>query len=115
MALTDAQKVKVRRYLGYSAVFSSQRDYLSTVFINMSDAVTDEVVDILDAIAEIDANLASTSGAQAGIIQVEEVRWDPGSKLSTAMADRARLITELANLLGVQIMNGSGGGPMMRG
>lgn len=115
MALTDAQKVKIRRYAGLPLNSSGGNDTLDNRLATLSAAAEAEVVSILDAIADIDAKLTELGTSTGGIIQVEEIRWDAGMSLSVTRSERARLIDELITLLGLTTTSGRGNGPTLRG
>lgn len=120
MALTDAERVKVARYLGYS-ILAPTNDYLGRTLTDLGSrpAAEAEVRAILAQIAAVDAATATVSSStdRAGLSRVEDVWFNTGSGAFAAQtADRNRLIDELANLLGVPRLSGTqGGGPTLRG
>lgn len=113
MAFTDAQTVAVRRYLGWS--LRSPQDELSRMLIDMPAAGEAVIVDIITKIAAIDSavNTTATSSSRIGIKKVEDVEffWS-GDSFAAQNANRAQLITDLSNLLGVPVKNAGGGGRM---
>ena len=121
MALTDAERVKVRRYLGYS-VLAPTNDWVGRTLTDLATrpAAEAEVQAILAAIADVDEAIAaaSSSTSRAGLKRVEDVEFfgGPGA-LSTMTADRDRLISELSDLLGIPRASSGArnGGAMMRG
>ena len=114
MALTDAEKIKVRRYLGYN-VNAPANDFLGRTLADLSAAAATEVSGILTQIAAIDTatTTAASSASRAGIKRVEDVEFfGAGSSFAAQSGERDRLIDELASMLGVPRQNGTSGGAM---
>lgn len=115
MALTDAEKIKVRRYLGYN-VNAPANDFLGRTLTDLSAAAATEISSILTQIAAIDTVTAgvASSASRAGISEVVgEVKFfGAGSSFSAQTGERNRLIDELASMLGVPRASGSAGGTM---
>lgn len=114
MALTDAQVIKVRRYLGYSITLW-QDDPLTRMLNDLSSAGQTEVIDIITKIAAIDSavNTTATSSSRIGIKKVEDVEFfGSGESFAAQNANRAQLVSDLSNLLGVPVKNAGGGGRM---
>lgn len=114
MALTDAQVIKVRRYLGYS-ITSWPDDPLTRMLNDLSAAGQAEVIDIITKIAAIDSaiNTASTSSGRVGIKRVEDVEFfGAGASFSAQNANRGQLVSELSSLLGIPVKTAGGGGTM---
>lgn len=113
MALTDAQVVSVRRYLGWS--LRSPDDELSRMLVGLSAAAEAVIIDIITKIAAIDSaiNTAATSASRIGIQRVEEVVFfGAGSSFDAQATNRGQLVQDLSNLLGVPVKNAGGGGAM---
>ncbi len=114
MALTDAQVVTVRRYLGLGHVRSPD-DPLSRMLNDLTADGQTEVIDIITKIAAIDSaiNTAATSASRIGIQRVEEVVFfGAGSSFDAQATNRGQLVQDLSNLLGVPVKNAGGGGAM---
>ena len=114
MALTDAEKIKVRRYLGYN-VNAPANDFLGRTLTDLSAAAATEISSILTQIAAIDTVTtgAASTASRAGIKRVEDVEFfGAGSSFSAQTGERNRLIDELASMLGVPRASGSAGGTM---
>ena len=114
MALDDAKKAKIRRYLGYPDASAYQINDLAGAFERLSAAGEVEVEAILADIATIDTRSTAVAGT-AGLARVEDVWFAAGDGFRDLDARRSRLIQELANLLGVSIMTGRGSGFCPRG
>ena len=114
MALTAAEKIKVRRYLGYPTVVPSN-DFLGRTMNDLSAEAATEISAILVQIAAIDSaaiSAASASG-RAGIKRVEDVEFfGAGSSFAAQDAMRAKLVNDIANMLGVPLFSSSGGGAL---
>lgn len=115
MALTDTQRAKVRRYLGYPDVGTELAHSLEGAMDNLTEAGEVEVEDILAKIATIDAQVDGNV-AYAHLKRAEDVEFYAGG-FGALSGRRNQLIDELANILGVDHMNttGSRGGPCLRG
>lgn len=115
MALTDAEKIKVRRYLGYN-VNAPANDFLGRTLADLSAAAATEVSGILTQIAAIDTAVSgfASSAVRAGVSEVVgEVKFfGAGAAFATQYGERDRLTDELASMLGVPRQNGSSGGAM---
>ena len=95
MALTGAQKVRIRRYLGYTA----DTNLLDDEFAGLSADAEAEVVAVLAEIAALRGALTDSDAATFS--KVEDVTFrDTGGR---AEGEIARLIGELAAMLGVDI------------
>lgn len=116
MALTDAQKAKCRRYLGYPDVNRTAYSELEGAFASLSAAGEVEVADILTQIAAIDASRSGLTGTdRAGISRVEDVHFDGSSGLADLQGERKRLIAELGAMLDVTPRTGGSTGFLSRG
>ncbi len=112
MALSTDSKVQVRKYLGYpltTTVLDAAIDALDTSSEN-------EVLAILDELADVESRVAGYARDVAGIARVNTLEFTPGQ----AIADLEHLgnnqAQRLANALGVEVKalpfgNGSKRGP----
>lgn len=116
MALDNSQKAKIRRYLGYPDVSQLRYDRLEDAMSGLSAEGEVEVEAILTSIATLDAQRTSNI-AYANIQRAEEVWFYEGGS-ALLMQERARLIGELAGILGVPLnssASASSGGACLRG
>lgn len=120
MALTDAQKAKVRLYLGFSDISRQTPTHwrLESILAGSLSAEGEAViVDLLSQLATVDTDLASVQGAsRAGIVSVDNggVVWSSnGMSAATSVANRGRmLVRRLARTIGVEpFADMFGGGP----
>jgi len=109
MALTDAQKAKIRSYLGYSAVYGPSDTYRH----NRNDL--DQAMAVIDAEAEllVEADLAlidtlwgqftSSSGivAKAGLKRVDDIEFYQGGQVKDFRSVGGALVDKLAAYFGV--------------
>lgn len=116
MALDNSQKAKIRRYLGYPDVGTELDWRLEGAMNQLSAEGEVEVEAILAAIATLDAQRTSNL-SYLNLKRAEEVEfYDGGTAL--LMQERARLIDELAGILGVPLnssASASSGGACLRG
>lgn len=105
MALDSTQKAKIRRYLGYPDSGRDQYYDLEGAFTTLSAAGEVEVEAIMADIAAIDTRSTAVAGT-AGLTRVEDVWFSSGDGFRDLDARRARLIGELAALLGITHMSG---------
>jgi hypothetical protein len=109
MALSSAQKARIRYYLGYSDV--SQGGGPNRLEMAMSALTTDAqtiVEDLLTKLAATDTDAVSVSGAnRAGIIEVDNggVKWAPDGKSAASAVSRQGSIwaSRLAVMFGVEL------------
>jgi hypothetical protein len=105
MALSTAQKARIRYYLGYSDV--SQGGSPNRLELAMQDITSDAqtiVVEILAAIATVETQL-TTAGTRAGIVSVDNggVVWssDGLSPLRALANEGRRQVGRLSSMFGV--------------
>ena len=119
MALSDAQKAQVRRYLGYPDGYR----YIYTELENAMTALSSEgetlVTDILTKLASIETKLTSAWDHQK-VTRVEDVYFSGAGEVQSLRHEGRRLVADLASLLAVTPLrtpfsSGSGGGPTLRG
>lgn len=123
MALTEAERAKVRMYLGYQdpAVFPRVWGYAvnSSIETNM-DRIGPETEQLvrktLLQLSAIDDGVygdgagAGGTVAQAGIESLGqgEIKWFPGGATQARLAATPALVKRLADLLGVQVLKSFG-------
>lgn len=116
MALDNSQKAKIRRYLGYPDASQLRYDRLEDAMSGLSAEGEVEVEAILASLAALDAQRV-TNLAYLNLKRAEEVEiYEGGGAL--LMQERARLIAELAGILGVPVNTttaASSGGACLRG
>lgn len=107
MALTNAQKAKIRLYLGYSDMSRQGFQDLEGVMNNLSTDAETIVIAALASLATIDTSLDDVASAnRAGIIEVDNggVKWENGSAPSRAIAAAGRRhVNRIASTLGIRI------------
>lgn len=118
MALSLAQKARVRMYLGYSQA-TGGGDPLERVFPGLTAETEDLVAEILASIATVETQITAAR-TQAQFSRVEDVYFADTAGLRGLRAEGQRLCQRLASLLGVSVANdvfgtGSSNGPTLRG
>ena len=108
MALTDTQKAKIRRYLGYPDVNREAHHDLEGAMDALSAEGETIALDILSKLDSMETT-STTTWSRAGIERVEDVWFSPSDTVGMLGAERSRLVNDLANLLDVSPMNGAGG------
>jgi len=117
MALSDANKAKIRRHLGYSDVGADPHFRLESAMATLSAAGETEVVALLAEIAAVDSALV-TARTTLRLEQVEDIKFSGGSGIAALRTDKSALVGELSSILGVPkapTLNSSRSGPMQRG
>src|SRR5688572_30254535 len=106
MAFTEAQKVKIRLYLGYPDTFQQNNTRLEsaiTVVGSRADTQT-EVEGILASLATLETSLAS-SLSSAGLKRAEDVEWYQSGSGSAVIdqkrSEGRRYCNRLSTLFGV--------------
>ncbi len=91
MAFTEAEKVKMRLFLGFPDVFQQSNPRLESVFDVIGSRADTEtkVREIITAIEAADTKVNNVL-AQAGVKRVDEVEFFQSSKGSNAAVDDAR-------------------------
>lgn len=116
MALTDTQKAKCRRYLGYPDVNRRAYSELEGAFASLSTAGETEVGSILTQISALETSATGLTGTdRVGISRIEDVHFDGSSGLVNIHDERRRLIAELGALLDITPMSGRTSGFLPRG
>mgnify|MGYP003534394906 FL=1 len=120
MAFTEAQRVKLRKFLGYPVVFRSYNPRLESAFdvIGGRPDTQASVEDLITKIDAVDLTLASALSL-AGLKRAEEVEWYQAmsgkgisAPMAAAMAQGRMLIGRLSTTFGVPVESdyfGSGG------
>lgn len=118
MALTDAQKAKVRRYLGFPDVNRLSFHTIEGAMTSLSTEGETEVVDCLTKLATVEGNLASAWDRQK-VIKAEEVTLAADGEIRAHRAEGRRLVCTLAAILDVQprwdVFGSPGGGAGIAG
>lgn len=115
MALTDAQKAQVRRYLGFPDVGRESDGLLEGAMDALSVEGEALVVVILTALADIQTKL-SAAQTRMQIVQIEDVKFAGGDEVKGLWAEGNRLAADLAVTLGITARRrpfGGGGGTRM--
>lgn len=108
MALTQAQRSSVRRYLGYSGRYLNFDTILEQAMDLLSSNAADEALAVelignCDAVmAEIESTVPKVSKAGA----VGSLQLDGAKTLQTLRGHGNGYVSQLSNLLGVPIRNG---------
>lgn len=115
MALDNSQKAKIRRYLGYPDASQLRYDRLEDAMSGLSAEGEVEVEAILASLATLDAQRTSNL-SYLNLKRAEEVEFYNGGT-ALLMQERARLIDELASILGVPVNfpASASGGACLRG
>lgn len=115
MALDNSQKAKIRRYLGYPDASQLRYDRLEDAMSGLSAEGEVEVEAILASLAALDAQRTSNL-SYLNLKRAEEVEFYNGGT-ALLMQERARLIDELAGILGVPVNSpaSASGGACLRG
>ncbi len=114
MAFTDAQKAKIRRYLGYPDVFRYANTRLeSAIDVVGGRAEVQALVEAdLAALDTIDAKLSSVASSQGGLKRIDDIEFYEGQAVSQIRSDGRRMAGRLSITFGVPIEGdvfGSGG------
>jgi hypothetical protein len=109
MALTAAQKAKIRRYLGYPDVNRGLRLELEGAMTALSSDGETEVVDLLSKLATIETTLVEAQGRQK-VIKAEEVTLAGDAELRALWREGNRYAATLAAILGVDVLRNPYGG-----
>lgn len=111
MALTNAQKAKVRRYLGYPDVNRLSFHNLEGAMTALSSDGETEVVDLLTQLAAVDTALSEAQDRQK-LTRVEDVHFAGPGEIRALYHEGNRYAATLADVLDVQVRRFpfSGGG-----
>jgi hypothetical protein len=102
MALIEAQKVQVRKYLGYPSLYSNSFFALNSALDVISAELQTEVEAILASLVIVESKLAGTL-TTAGLSSVGQgdPEWYEGAKLKEIRAEGRRFCARLSSLLGI--------------
>lgn len=100
MALTDAQKAQVRRYLGYPDVNRQSHHVLEGALTSLSTDGESLVSDLLTQLATIQTKLTSSHDRQK-VLKAEEVTLAGDLEIRALRAEGARLVQDLGVTLDV--------------
>jgi len=119
VALSDAQKASIRRYLGYSDISRGSPTPLESALDALSSEAETLVGDILTKLASIETQLEA-AWSQASVSRVEDVWFAGASGVQHLRQEARRLVRDLGNILGVPprgtpFSSGSQSGPTYRG
>jgi hypothetical protein len=105
MAFTDAQKAKIRRYLGYPDVFRYANSRLeSAIDVIGARAEVQALVEAdLTALEAIDAKLLTVASSQGGLKRIDDIEFYEGQAVSQIRSDGRRLAGRLSITFGVPL------------
>lgn len=109
MALTDAQKVKIRGYLGYQL----DSVEIDTALSSLSLSAESEVVSVLASLANVDSKLTTIAPDVAGLSNASTTKFYQGQIHPDLVKLGNDLIGRLASFLGIEVVRspyGSGSG-----
>ena len=101
MALSAAQRVSVRRYMGYplSPLDTDLENAMSNV--DAAGAASEaELVTVLTALASVETQISALHEAMVAV-QIDKIRIDPARALITLYMDGRRWVQVLRSLLGM--------------
>lgn len=105
MALTNAQKVSVRYWLGYSGRFYQTDSQLEQAMAAINDADLEaRIAEVIAQLEAVDAKRADVR-SRAGILQVDEIVFQDGKAagLDALRSEGSMLVGRLAALFGVPV------------
>lgn len=102
MALTDAQKAQIRRYLGYPDVNRLLHHQLEGALVAISAAGETEISGLLAQLATLDAQLQASWGRQK-VKKAENVVLAGPDEICALRHEGRRLVGALATLLDVSV------------
>jgi hypothetical protein len=118
VAFTDAQRVKLRLYLGYPNINRHRDSRLESALDIVGDdaAAKAEVESIMASIVAVDTSLVASLGT-AGLKRAEDIEWyqagsssTVGPEISSKWSEGRRHISRLSILFGVPIWGDYYGG-----
>lgn len=105
MALTNAQKVSIRYWLGYSGRYFQVDSSLEQAMTGVDDADLEaQIATVLSSLSTIDGQ-RTTARANAGLKQVDEVVFQDGNNASlrAVLEEGSMMIGRLAAMLDVPV------------
>ena len=109
MALSDAQKAKVRRYLGYPDVNRRLFHDVEGALTAISSEGQTEVEDLLAKIATVETTLVAAQGRQK-VVKAEDVTLAGRGEIRALWSEGNRYAHTLAFILDVQLRRQPFGG-----
>jgi hypothetical protein len=100
MALTDAQKAAVRRYLGYPDINRQAHSEIESALDVLSVEGEELVATLLSSLASIESKLTA-SWSRAGVERVEDVWFSATGGVDGLRAEGRRLAADLGNIFGL--------------
>ncbi len=110
MALSEAQKTQVRKWLCIPDLWRYLDTRFESVIANLSATAEAEVVAILAELVTVDAAIGTFLITTAGLKRADEVEWYPGSKgmgsaqIEALMGRGRMLCSRLSTLTGVPLL-----------
>lgn len=104
MALSETQKVQVRKYLGYPSLYSNSFFALNSALDAVSPEIQTELEAILASLVLVENALAGTL-TTAGLSSVGQgdPEWYEGAKLSEIRSEGNRFCARLSSVLGIKL------------
>jgi hypothetical protein len=109
-AFTEAERVSIRRYLGFSRLHTLYNSRLESSITSAqavadggsleSDATATLIRATLTSLASVEAKLACVWD-QAAALKVDEIEVDPARAMAILRSEGRRLVTTLANALDI--------------
>jgi hypothetical protein len=108
MALTNLEKIKVLRHLGWPAKTTdptslSYSKIASDKLINLSDEILSEVRYFLERIEKLDSRLDGALD-RAGVKSIDDIELN-GDEMTILRSEKRKLVKELATLLDLAILS----------
>lgn len=104
MALTEAQNVQVRKYLGYPSLYSNSFFALNSALAAIEAEIQTEVESILASLVLVETALAGTlTTAGLSAVGQGDPEWYQGAKLSEIRSEGNRFCARLSSLLGIKL------------
>ena len=120
MALSDAQKASIRRYLGWPAKHFATDNRLEQAMRQLEATAADEslVTSLLTRLDTIQSEIETAVSKRSKAIAVDDIQLRIGYELAARRSVGRQLVGQLSSALGVQIRAdafGSGGYPGFSG
>lgn len=118
MAFTEAQRVKLRSFLGWPDVHQQYNPYLEGTFttIGARPDTQARVESVITAIEAVETKLKAVAISFAGLKRAEDIEWYPsgqaGGQIDVLRSEGRRLVGQLSTIFGVEIKSdyfGAGG------
>jgi hypothetical protein len=100
--LTEDQRARIRRYLGFSEILAQfdmpesplRLNSVMDELANKPQAVTDQIVAILGKLQDLDAKLHTGALVRAGLKKAEEIEWYPTDEWLEAQRSHGRMLIQ---------------------